>query len=67
VRALLKKKIKEKGLWGDHVRISSSGCLGLCSEGPNVVLYPSGRVFTETTINDVERIVDEIVAIVEKR
>jgi len=67
VRAQLKEKIKNNGWWGKQVRISSSGCLGLCQQGPNVVLYPSGRVFCETSLDDVDQIIEEISEILDSK
>ena len=42
------------------VRVSQSGCLGLCENGPNVMIYPQGLLFTGVTMDDVDRIVEEV-------
>lgn len=57
----LKTALKEKGLWGNSVRVSTSGCLGLCAHGPNVYIYPQGKAMSECTMDDVPTILDEIV------
>ena len=55
----LKDKLKESANargWNGKVRISSSGCLGLCAQGPNVLLYPQGIWFSGVTEADLETI-----------
>jgi (2Fe-2S) ferredoxin len=61
VKALLKEEIKERG-WKDTVRVSESGCLGLCATGPNVMIHPQGRLLSQVKPSDVP----EIVKIVEQ-
>ena len=40
----LKSYVKENNLGGENgVRISQSGCLGRCDEGPCAVIYPQGK------------------------
>lgn len=65
VRSLLKQKLKEKGWWGKQARVSSSGCLGLCNGGPNVVLYPDGTVFGAVSVDDVDKILGAMSSMVE--
>jgi (2Fe-2S) ferredoxin len=59
----LKEKLKEaveaKG-WKGKVRVSTSGCMGVCGEGPNVMIYPQKLWFSEVSPDDVEAIVSEI-------
>lgn len=53
-----KKRVSELGLKGKGaVRISSSGCMGRCSEGPVLVVYPEGVWYTYTSNEDVEKII----------
>jgi (2Fe-2S) ferredoxin len=40
LRNYTKRRAKELGL--KNVRINGAGCLGRCSEGPVVVIYPEG-------------------------
>jgi (2Fe-2S) ferredoxin len=39
VKALLKDAVNARG-WKGKVRISTSGCMGLCAQGSNVMIYP---------------------------
>lgn len=55
IRELLKEKIKQRGL-SKQVRVSRSGCLDVCSEGPNVLLMPDNVWFKRVTESDVEEI-----------
>ncbi|MCX5796055.1 MAG: (2Fe-2S) ferredoxin domain-containing protein [Elusimicrobia bacterium] len=38
----LKEGVALAGLKG-NVRVTRSGCLGLCAHGPNVLIYPEGE------------------------
>ena len=40
------KSISEERGWKPRVRISESGCLGVCAAGPNVMIYPQKIWFT---------------------
>ncbi len=60
IRAAIKTGVKDRGWLPPAVRVSQSGCLGLCEEGPNVMLYPQKHCFSGVTLGDVERIVDKI-------
>ncbi|MDD2272510.1 MAG: (2Fe-2S) ferredoxin domain-containing protein [Desulfuromonadaceae bacterium] len=61
VKSKLKDVVNEKG-WKGKVRISTSGCMGLCTNGPNVMIYPQKVWFSEVSPDDV----DEIVATIER-
>lgn len=37
----LKERVKKAGL-NRKIRVSRSGCLGLCDQGPNIAVYPDG-------------------------
>ena len=56
IREALKKRIKEKGASG-QIRVCRSGCLDVCSEGPNVLLMPDNAWFKGVSLKDVEEIV----------
>ncbi len=61
--ALVKSKLKEavnKNGWKGKVRISTSGCMGLCAKGSNVMIYPQKVWFSEVTPDDVDEIVSAI-------
>ena len=38
--------------------ISNTGCLGLCNDGPIVIVYPEGTWYGKVTPNDVDEIVE---------
>ena len=40
----------------DQVAVSSSGCLGPCDGGPNVLVYPEGVLYQHVTPADVVEI-----------
>jgi (2Fe-2S) ferredoxin len=61
--ALVKSKLKDavnKNGWKGKVRISTSGCMGLCAKGSNVMIYPQKVWFAEVTPDDVDQIVSAI-------
>ncbi len=43
----------------NEVKIVKTGCFGLCAEGPIVVIYPEGAMYTRVCIEDVKEIVEE--------
>jgi NADP-reducing hydrogenase subunit HndC len=49
----------EKHDIANEVKVVKTGCLGLCSLGPMVVVYPEGAFYSKVTISDVEEIVTE--------
>lgn len=44
------------------IRVSKAGCLGTCSDGPNVLVMPDNVWFKHVTMNDVDEIVQLIVS-----
>lgn len=60
IRESLKRSVKERGL-SDRIRVSRSGCLDLCSEGPNVLLMPDNRWFKKVSLKDLDLILEEAV------
>lgn len=42
----------------DKVMITNTGCFGICSQGPVVVVYPEGVWYKEVTAEDVPEIVE---------
>ncbi len=42
-----------------EVKIVKTGCFGLCAEGPIVVVYPEGAMYTRVEVSDVKEIVEE--------
>jgi len=43
----------------NEVKIVKTGCFGLCAEGPIVVVYPEGAMYTRVSVDDVKEIVEE--------
>jgi (2Fe-2S) ferredoxin len=43
-------------------RISSSGCMGRCEEGPVLVVYPQGEWFNYSSKEDIDNILRSIAA-----
>jgi len=64
VRAALKKEVGDRG-WRGKVRVSPSGCLGLCADGPNVLIYPQKIWFPGVSTADVPDIVARMAQIVD--
>lgn len=42
----------------DDVMVTNTGCFGICSSGPIVVVYPDGVWYKEVTPDDVPEIVE---------
>ena len=61
IKDALKEEVAKRG-WKDKVRVSHSGCFGLCQEGPNILVYPQGIWFSAVRIEDVEEILSAIPA-----
>ncbi len=55
IREKLKQAVKDQGLSG-QIRVSRSGCLDVCSEGPNVLLMPDNVWLKGVAEGDVEEI-----------
>lgn len=54
----MKSKLLEFGLHGPgKIRVSKSGCLGRCSSGPCIVIYPEGVWYTYSSFEDIEQII----------
>lgn len=58
IRELLKEKVKQKGL-SKQIRVSRSGCLDVCSEGPNVLVMPDNVWFKKVRIEDADAIIQQ--------
>ena len=59
VWAQLKEGTAKAGLKG-QVRVTRSGCLGLCAHGPNVLVYPGGEWHSEVSPADVPELLKDI-------
>ncbi len=52
------EEIEDQGLSGE-IYISNTGCLGLCEQGPIVIVYPDNIWYGGVTPGDVEEILEE--------
>lgn len=57
-RKRLKSELRAAGMNGD-VRIDSVECLGLCKQGPNMIVYPEGSWYLGLKERDVPEVVEE--------
>mgnify|MGYP000984656850 FL=1 len=51
-------RLKENNL-ENEVKVIRTGCFGLCAQGPIVVVYPEGSMYTQVKVEDVQEIVEE--------
>ena len=56
LREALKKQIKEMG-FSEKIRVSRTGCLDVCDEGPNILLMPDNVWFSHVEMQDLPEIV----------
>ncbi len=66
VKSELKEKVNKMG-WKGKIRISTSGCMGLCAKGSNVMIYPQKIWFSDVFPEDVDLIITSIHGIIEGR
>ncbi|MCW9023920.1 MAG: (2Fe-2S) ferredoxin domain-containing protein [Gammaproteobacteria bacterium] len=60
VRDYTKQRIKELGLSGEgNIRINMAGCLGRCTEGPVLVVYPDETWYTYVDEEDIDEIIEQ--------
>lgn len=52
----LKEHVKKSGLKG-KIRVSRTGCLDVCAQGPNILVYPEGRWYSQVEAKDLEEII----------
>lgn len=60
LREQLKEAVHQRPQLKGRVRISATGCLGLCARGPNVVLYPQAIWFSGVTPADLPQLLATI-------
>jgi (2Fe-2S) ferredoxin len=56
-----KKQLKEKNL-PLRIRTNRAGCLGICTFGPTVAVYPEGTFYVGVELSDVAEIIDSHIA-----
>ncbi|MBN2852876.1 MAG: NADH-quinone oxidoreductase subunit NuoF [Clostridia bacterium] len=52
-KGIIKNKLEH------DIQIVKTGCFGLCAEGPIIVVYPEGAMYSHVSVNDVDEIVNE--------
>jgi (2Fe-2S) ferredoxin len=55
----LKTLVKEHGM-ADRIRVSASGCMDVCEEGLNVMVFPESRWICGASADDAESIFERI-------
>jgi (2Fe-2S) ferredoxin len=56
-----KLKFESKKRWPNGiVRVTQTGCLGVCEYGPNVMIYPQNKWYSKVTPEDIDLILDDI-------
>ena len=58
IRAALKDKVKKAGL-ASAVRVTKSGCLGQCGNGPMAVSWPDNTWYCGLKLEDVDALFEE--------
>lgn len=58
IREKLKEYVNTHGLKG-KVRVSGSGCMDLCEQGANVMVYPGERWYSKVTLETADQIIRE--------
>lgn len=55
-----KERLKTEGAYGvGQIRVSTTGCLGRCSIGPNLLIYPEGVWYTYENQQDIDEIIEK--------
>jgi len=54
----LREHVNSKGLFHAY-NVSKSLCLGHCSNGPTIAIYPEGRILRKVSLKDVDEIIKE--------
>ena len=56
----LKSELNARDMHGSgKIRVSQSGCLGRCSLGPCIVVYPEGVWYTYASFADIDEIIHQ--------
>lgn len=54
---MLREEVEKRGL-DNEIKVTASGCLGPCEEGPVMVVYPEGVWYQKVGPSDVSEIVE---------
>ena len=52
------QQFEQRNLWGRYA-LTSSGCIGTCSTGPSVLVYPEGVMYGNVSKKDVATIIEQ--------
>jgi (2Fe-2S) ferredoxin len=66
IRQILKDRFQQMQLPPNAVRVSQSLCMGLCNEGPNLMIYPQGIWLSPVRIEDIDSIVAKVESLLEE-
>ena len=55
---VFRSEMEARDLWC-RFKVSSTGCMGVCEQGPVVLVYPEGVMYRQITAEDVNTIIDE--------
>lgn len=55
----LKQMVRDRNL-KDQIRVSKSGCMGKCEQGPNIMVYPEGIWYSNVKEEDLQFLFDEL-------
>lgn len=58
--SLLKDAVKERQL-KTNVRVTRTGCLDTCAQGPNIIVMPEGRWYKNVQPSDINQILEELI------
>lgn len=58
IRRLFQERLRERNI-RHRIRVTATGCLSVCAEGPVVVVYPEGIWYRKVDDADVDRIIDQ--------
>ena len=53
------QRLREEGLARRSVHFSEADCLGVCTGGPTMVVYPDGTWYGDVTPENADRIIEE--------
>lgn len=60
LRDTLKQMVKDKGLRG-RIRVSASGCMDRCEDGPNIMIFPDNIWYSGVQEADLPALLDSLI------